>query len=198
MPLQIEYSLTMSGPALLESFCHRYISQTITSVRVLHTTLLTQFCRLKPITTKILTKFQKRSSFGYLNFIWPSFGGKYCRQRYFAETTLDLRTTYINAWSEWNVSVLPMTLFTICFLIFHERKGGKWSCLVDYTPSVLCPQKKACRALTKGLCVTNVRSFDESLEVITRKTYHELSVFVGGIHQRSTIVCKNSNQCGHD
>ena len=71
------------------------------------------------------TPFQKRSSFGYLNFIWPSFGGKYCRQRYFAETTLDLRTTYINAWSEWNVSVLPMTLFKICFLIFHERKRGK-------------------------------------------------------------------------
>ena len=72
---------------------------------------------------KYFNQFPKTLFFGYLNFSWPSFGEKYCRQRYFADTTTVLRTTYINVWSEWNVSVLPMTLFKICLLIFHERKG---------------------------------------------------------------------------
>ena len=185
------------GRRSLRAFATGTYHRPITSVRVLipHSNIVYQ---LKPTTTKLLTKFQKRSFSVISTSVGLLLEENIAHNGILAETTTVPCTKYINAWSEWNVSVLPMTLFTICFLIFHERKGGKWSCLVDYTPSVLCPQKKACWALTKGLCVTNVRSFDESLEVITRKTYHELSVFVGGIHQRSNIVCKNSNQCGHD
>ena len=89
------------------------------------------------------------------------------------------------------------TLYDMLFNFPREKRGKVELSRRLHTKRIV-PSEEGVPGLNKRSLVTNVKSFDESLEVITRKTYHELSVFVGGIHQRSTIVCKNSNQCGHD
>ena len=185
------------GRRSLRAFATGTYHRPITSVRVLipHSNIVYQ---LKPTTTKLLTKFQKRSFSVISTSVGLLLEENIAHNGILAETTTVPCTKYINAWSEWNVSVLPMTLFKICFLIFHERKRGKVELSRRIHTKRIVPSEEGVPGLNKRSLCHQCQKLWWVPRSNNTKTYHELSVFVGGIHQRSTIIFKNSNQCGHD